>query len=1091
MSSVKTIAKETVAVMLAMLISLSFLFSFFVHADVNNSDYDYSRPGGSSTARMDSADLIEYILGEEIGEAERSYLVSYGDLSLDYDDGITTSLISAVYDGGELEIYAKEYYYETSDGRRVVWTPTYATLAGEPPNDEDTRDGEYYATFSDAADSGVESVSVIYSLSLSISAEDANALLNKAINDVPKIEAEIAEKTEKYQAALNDYLLAKERYDVYVEQLAEYTGDVRLYSEYLSAYRIYAEALDAYNEYLSDLESYDASIDAYNKYLEDIESYEKNYPLYLDYLAEREEYLSELEEYNKYASTVASFRSRLEIIEYTRIKMTSLRRSLYAAVLGNMVDTVLKERDALEANSVGAPSGVIDLAGEATENLRELLTDYFSFETETAKYNYYCDNYEAFKKNFCDLFAALDYLYTNPAVRSYIYNVDREEKYRILLAQLFEVATAISDEPVRSVAPALVVGGRDEKNYRQFSYTESYRIDLQGYSTSAILGADCCLADTGAAYPVFEPFPAEREEPIEPERVDEPIKPETVTILDKPKEVDNPGDPPTFVEDPGEAPTPVDEPIGPPQQYVIPKEYEKLLAVKDSLVERPETFSEPISIVISKSVSKKFINVEEVTVRFYSEEQALLYELTVDAGTYAGYHGPVPHKAEDDRATYTFVGWQNSDGEEISLDCVVGDQLLYPLFAESVKTYNVTFSIDGNDETVSFKYGEIPFYTAQPRKSDDSFYTYTFSSWDREPSAVTGDARYVAVFDKKYIVPTSFGGASVSYDGKDYTVDLLGALDTAVDISGVLSKARNSAGILIKAETELYLSISVVNSLESAGACKISVRTTDRSGDAFAYSVFFTGRDGELISGDFPVRLTDSRVGFAESDRLRLFTEEDDGARAYHKFTYDNGSLTFTAKDAKIYTFSYEYRLSAVASGLITLNVDKKFFTVGEEVNVTVSIPEGVRVTRIARIASDGSSETLKNGRFTMPGDDVTLVVEAERVKYKISFVNDGMTMSSFYCYHGDTPLVPESPKKASDSTHGYRFVGWDKDIKPATDSVTYYAVYDTYEIEQKVDTDTGLGMYLSANLILVVILGALGAVFLIALLLLFKRILS
>ena len=300
MSSVKSIVKETVAAMLAMLLLLPFLFPFFVRADVYGSDYDHSRPGAVNTSRMDSADLLEYILGEDIGEAERSYLVSYGDLSLHYDDGITTSLISAVYDGGELEIYAKEYSYETSDGRTVTWTPTHASLAGKLPDTQETRGGEYYATFLGASESGVESVSVTYSLSLDISAEDANALLNKAINDIPKIEAEIAEKTEKYETALSDYLSAKQRYDEYLTALAEYGENSRLYSEYLTAYRIYSEALDAYNEYLADLESYKASVDAYNKYLQDIDSYERNYPLYLDYLAEREEYLSELEEYNKY-----------------------------------------------------------------------------------------------------------------------------------------------------------------------------------------------------------------------------------------------------------------------------------------------------------------------------------------------------------------------------------------------------------------------------------------------------------------------------------------------------------------------------------------------------------------------------------------------------------------------------------------------------------------------------------------------------------------------------------------------------------------------------------------------------------------------
>ena len=41
--------------------------------------YDYSRPGSQHTVTLNSADILERILSTPLPEAERNYLVAYGD----------------------------------------------------------------------------------------------------------------------------------------------------------------------------------------------------------------------------------------------------------------------------------------------------------------------------------------------------------------------------------------------------------------------------------------------------------------------------------------------------------------------------------------------------------------------------------------------------------------------------------------------------------------------------------------------------------------------------------------------------------------------------------------------------------------------------------------------------------------------------------------------------------------------------------------------------------------------------------------------------------------------------------------------------
>ena len=116
----------------------------------------------------------------------------------------------------------------------------------------------------------------------------------------------------------------------------------------------------------------------------------------------------------------------------------------------------------------------------------------------------------------------------------------------------------------------------------------------------------------------------------------------------------------------------------------------------------------------------------------------------VEYGTVPEYKGETPVKAGDAQYSYAFKGW---DKEIVA---VTGDVVYTAQFDQVVNKYTVTFK---NGEVVlqsgKVEYGTVPAYDGEtPEKPADAQYTYTFSGWDKEIVAVTGDVVYTAQFDK-------------------------------------------------------------------------------------------------------------------------------------------------------------------------------------------------------------------------------------------------------------------------------------------------------------------------------------------------------
>lgn len=1048
--------------------------------------FDLSRAGSQYTVSVGSEKLVEMLLGESVSKTEHTYLLQYGDYSVKYDDGITTATIHATLEADVLYVSVYEHKYVSDNGTTVVWIPDTAELSGEVKKLLYDGDGAYRVEFSGVNNADESTaVTVDYTLSISYPRDAANALINLAYNDAVYYRDYIAKMQEEHKAALAEYDLALAEYRDYLQKQENYLDLLDAYNIYVEKKRESDLAWQKYNEYLSDLASYNQSCLDYAEYEKAYAKYLADWAAYSDYLEKKGSYDILDGIYRQEMAKVDRCRAQLALIDMTKTPMTALSRTVYSAIMGGLVDTVLAHREDLESNVIGAPPLVIDMAGDATVNIRRLLSDYFALESEVSRYNYYSANYEAFRDNFIDLFRALDCLYSNGKIRAALISEDKNEKYKILVAQLYLIAVGLSDTPVYSVNPSLTQNSLVGDRFRSlFIYDGAFYIKdgSKNCTLKDILG-EVSFTDTNCATPSADGFPTVPTAPIAPDKVDEPKEPDAVLPpMAPPTEVTEPAPPPTEVGHPGTPPTKVDEPI-PPTAYQPP---EAVLALVDSLDsdvrQRGDIFDTDPTLTFRKSVAKRFVNTKTVDVAFLDECGELLYLTTVDYGSAADYQGRVPEKPEDDRAVYTFAGWKDENGTRIDLSSVTSNLSLTPYYSEAIKSYKITWMIDGVPTVTDVPYGDIPSCPVIPTKPMSTEHKFVFTGWSPEPAPVTRDAVYTAIFREDAII-SSADKITVSYDAENnsYVVDARLTFDSSFDISNLILLSGGEAGIVINTRfSTVTISAQAAGELLSANALAVSVLTKQTATRAWKYAVSLTDSEGNSLSPTGHIALTVYPVlDPGTRNRMRLYRVGDDGERSSVRFAENGENLTFDVVAGAYYVFGYEHVISLRNTASATLSTASPTMLSGERVTLSINIASGKRLERLYYVSKDGTETEIKvidgKASFVMPAEDISLVPITADCIYTIVFVSDGKTVTTLYCKAGELPASPEAPRKPSDGIYDYTFTGWSEPIKPADCDKIYTAVFESSPAKQS-EIRTAVSIYDVLVITAIVVLSLMGA---------------
>ena len=1035
-------------ILLFVLIYTILATSVFAASEPDN----YAKPGVTAKATLDSADILSYVLGEELSDAERLYLKEYGEYSISYGSHIPTSLVEIKRESsGDFTVIADAYEYDAENGVRVRFLPATATVGDKEVafsvrNVEGTE--EYFADF-EAADYAENQENgkarVTYKTELEIGEAVINSLLNQAYNDAMGWK----EKQEQYDEAVILYEQNVALHAAYIEALARYENDLTLHEAYLVEKARYDRQKARYEEYEAEKQQYDDDLVLYQQYLADLEKYNEDYVAYQEYLKIKDDFDELYEKYQAYVRDMESVRHQIAILDGLKKTSTSQKRSVYSAVLiGTTVTEVLSSNKDLVANdAVGIAPEIVDLAGVATQNLRKIFLEdekkYYELESEVDKYGFYCLNYEAIRSNFTDLFITLDKMYVNPNVRLGLKERGIQGKYEILLAQLYYIVLALNDEPVYNYDKALTYG----PNYIINNITKSTPL--------SVLGNDPYMQDDNNATPLDGGYPAEVKEPILVEN-GEPQIPDYRAEPTPPEEVSPPeGDEPEPVERPVMTLDPVPEPEEPPYYEASP-EVAALISAYDNgeIVERAQISGSrkiEIAVVVNKSLGEATDTYRVTFLDF--DLETVLCEIEVESGSYAEYDGRIPQKAEDDRASYRFAGWESLDGAPFEIFNVTSDLVLYPVFNETVKTYTVGWFIDGELVQTRFEYGQMPVCPEIPVKEEDGTYVYTFNGWDKEITPVTGSVIYIADFSKEAIFLDQKGKpVAVQKVENGYYVDCQNKSDLTFDLTKLIPRVTPTEFITLQSQScKITLSPEAIELMEEIGATGIELKTMALSGGGgYVISAHFLNADGRINTSDLEAESADVKIDirkaldFGASENVTFYYLEGESRRPF-RVSYESGILnTSCVVDREYYAIvEYPINLLKIEDVELSVNSDSMKAKSGDKIEVTVkSIPDGAIIDEIYYVTPDGKRTEITDGYFYMRNSIVSIGLSYHIPTYKATFVADEKTIYTVILKIGETVSAPPTPIKAADDEYSYVFVEWIPSLDAETGDVLYEARY-------------------------------------------------
>ncbi len=411
------------------------------------------------------------------------------------------------------------------------------------------------------------------------------------------------------------------------------------------------------------------------------------------------------------------------------------------------------------------------------------------------------------------------------------------------------------------------------------------------------------------------------------------------------------------------------------------------------------------------------------TIKFVDGDGNVKQESLWEYGTTPAYSGATPTKTSTAQYTYTFKGWDKT------IAAVTGNATYTAQFDATVKKYDITF-VDDDGTTIlkateKVAYGTVPSKPANPTKTTDAQYTYSFSGWTPAVVAVTGNQIYKATYSKtlrKYAITFKDG------DGK--------TLQTVqVDYGKVPAYSGATPTKAMTAEYSYTFNNTwspALSSVKGDATYTAQFNATKRK-----YTVTFYGHDGTTV-------LQSSDVEYGQTPKYTGATPtKPASASTTYKFNGWNpaieavkGNVSYIAQfidgDAVLYTITFKNY-----DGTKLLEKQYKYNDVPSYSGTPTHAPTQDKVY-------DFSGWTPTIAKVTGDKTYTATYTSAPR-PYTIKFVDeDGVTtlQESEFNYGVVPTYSGAKPTKAETAAYTYEFSNWTPALAAVTGAKTYKAVY-------------------------------------------------
>ncbi len=1059
---------------------------------VDSSALDFSASGLGTVYTVDAAELIAKATGASVSAEEAAYLSSLG-LTLKYNEGLSKNLISSSTEGNLLILTAKQKTYRANNGVTVYWIPVSVAIDGKTYVFSPIVGG-YTASIPSLIEDQLYTATFEYQTVIRVDASTVASLVNQAYRDAKDAIA----AQEAYEEAKTQY----ENANVYYQNaLKEYEVLYAEYQTYLQEYKAYSAELAAYTAYCKKVAAYEAALKAYEQYLEDVKTYDDRYAAYEAELDAYEEKQEAYEAYLAYQAQLESTLKKLTTID-TAFVADSAGRTMYATLMGDTVAQVMAQKDTL-VNMAGASAADIDNAGAATDILQDLLAAYRKLSSSESRIRWYTDNYTAVRDNFILLYSSLYNLGGNRAVRMKLKQENKWERYAQFVGQLYILGTGLDDS----------VTFDSSWSFDTFAIYDLIEECQRVVDDNSAAPPDSLPEQMD---PVEKPeLPTAPEKPV---AVSEPVKTWTEEVADPgsgPEKVEEPKKPTLedFIPTMPQLPS-----ISAALESVVALVRENKLVERSEAVGNMDmTFSasfdssvsvttKPVvtfydhegkTILYSTRVEQggtavyqgvtptraanaeytytfagwvdesgrdaSLANIQEDT-EFYASFTVKFNEYTVvwnvageriektyRYGITPQYEAPQTYR--DAVYEYYFTGWSPA------ISPVKGDAeytAKYTATKLDSITYSIRFEVEDEIFYRTFSHGETPVFEEFEQDYVSGGYRYIFTGWSPMPEPATKDAVYTANFEKTYLIPAGESGESSAEMTVTKTTHTVITAETTVEASYAVKEALNAGTQLVLelGGAKLTLSNAILAQMPEAAYFRLTPRTSARTASsAMTWTLSITERDGTPIVLDSEILLElPIEEANANDGKLRAYVNGE-----LVSVTLQEDTAYLRVSETGTITLLPYYSISVSTEGSGTLAAEKESFDAGEQVTLTIRTSKGWKLDTLM-ISVDGAEETeliLEDGKFIMPSGNAVIRAIFEKEEYTVTFVANGVTISTETYYYGDTVQEPNMSDKLviKEGDITSTFSGWDKTLALVTGDAVYTAVYQQGTVGDKDNT--------------------------------------